>query len=219
MMAKKIGDVALISLSSSDSNIYIIGDTVFDSGTGFNFVRLKTYMGFLKKEFGDFKQVFNTHGHFDHIGGNGYFFNAKKGIHEADAPIIENADEDTAVAEYFDGKMTPKKVDIKLKDGEKISVGGKEFKVIHTPGHTSGSVCFYCEKEKLLISGDIIFADGIGRTDLPGSDPNAMKKSLEKLSKLNIEKILPGHGEVVMSGGSKLIAGFLKNNTVQEDEM
>ncbi|MFH1172365.1 MAG: MBL fold metallo-hydrolase [Nanoarchaeota archaeon] len=219
MAAKRIGDIAMISLSSSDSNIYIIGDTVFDSGTGFNFVRLKTFLGFMKKEYGDFKQVFNTHEHFDHIGGNGYFLNAKVGIHEAAAPVIENADEEMAVADYFDGKLIPKQVGVKLKDGDIIKAGEKEFKVIHTPGHTPGSVCFYCEKEKLLISGDTVFADGIGRTDVPGSDPEAMKKSLEKLSKLSIEKILPGHGPHVEKGGSKLIADFLKNQTIQEDEI
>jgi len=218
-MIKRIGDIVMISLSSSDSNIYLVGDTVFDAGTGFNFVRLKSILNIAKKTFEDVKYVFITHEHFDHFGGVGFFSEAKIGMHKIAAPVLEKGDEEVSVADYFDGKIKTKPVALKLNDGDKINAGDREFTVIHTPGHTAGSVCFYCEKDKLLISGDTVFADGIGRTDMPTGDPAAMTKSLEKLSKLSIEKILPGHGSYVDSGGSKLILKFLKDNVIQEDEI
>ena len=88
-MIKRIGDITLIKLSDMDSNIYLVGDTVIDSGTGFNFTRLRSMFSAMKKEMKDVKNVVNTHGHFDHVGGNGYFLNAKVSIHEADAHILE----------------------------------------------------------------------------------------------------------------------------------
>jgi glyoxylase-like metal-dependent hydrolase (beta-lactamase superfamily II) len=209
-MIKRIGDIVLIQLSDIDSNIYVIGDTVIDSGTGFNFTRLMMLLRTLKRSLGDFKQVINTHGHFDHIGGNGYFLNAKVLMHESDAPILEKGDMKMSMADFFEGKLAPKKVDQKLKDGDRLKVGNREFEVIHTPGHSPGSICLYSQKEKLLISGDTLFADGVGRTDTPGGDEEALGASLERLSKLSVEKILPGHGDPLLKGGSKAIKDILK---------
>ena len=196
MLFQKLGDIVLIQLSDMDSNIYLVGDTVIDSGTGFNFTRLRDVMRILKKEMEDIKQVVNTHGHFDHIGGNGYFTEARVLIHKSDAHIIENADIEQSAADFFDGKLHPRKVDRKLEDGDIIKIGGMEIEVIHTPGHTPGSVCLYDKKGKLLFSGDMVFADGVGRTDFINSEPEVLQKSLEKISGLDIKKILPGHGPV-----------------------
>jgi len=200
-MIKRLGDIILIQLSDIDSNIYIIDDTVIDSGTGFNFTRMYTLIKMLKKKLEDFKLVINTHGHFDHIGGNGYFTEAKIAIHEKDAPILEKADIIKSKADFFDGKLKPRKVDQKLKDGQKIKIGKREFEVIHAPGHTPGCICLYCKKDKLLISGDVIFADGVGNTDGPGGSDEEMDRSLESISKLNVEKIFQGHGDPVQKDG------------------
>jgi glyoxylase-like metal-dependent hydrolase (beta-lactamase superfamily II) len=209
-MFKRIGDIILIQLSDIDSNIYIMGDTVVDSGTGFNFTRLYTLLKMLKLKLDDFKTVINTHCHFDHVGGNGYFLNASVAMHEADAPVLEKGDAELSKAEFFDGKLKPKKVDQKLKDGQKLKIGKREFEVMHTPGHSPGSICLYCKKEKLLISGDTLFSDGVGRTDIPGGDPAALEKSLDRLGKLAVDKILPGHGDPVIKGGSKIIKEITK---------
>jgi len=209
-MLKKIGDIILIQLSDIDSNIYIFGDSVVDAGTGFNFTRLMTLLGTQKKSLEDFKQLVNTHAHFDHIGGNGYFVNAKVAIHEVDAPIVEKGDMELSQADFFDGKIHARPVDRKLKNGDKVKLGNLEFEVIHTPGHTPGSICLYNSAKKMLISGDTIFSDGVGRTDMPGGDPEALGESLERLGKLKVDKILPGHGEPVLSGGSKVIQDILK---------
>jgi glyoxylase-like metal-dependent hydrolase (beta-lactamase superfamily II) len=156
------------------------------------------------------KMVVNTHTHYDHVGGNGYFLNAKTAMHEADAPALEKADAEMCMVDYFDGKLKPRSVDTKLRGGEKLSIGGYNFEVLHTPGHTPGSICLYDAAKKLLISGDMVFADGIGRIDVPGSDPEAMEASLAALAKLKVDKLLPGHGEPVQSGGGAVIAKLAK---------
>ncbi len=193
-MIKKIGDITVIGLSGADSNIYVVGNTVIDAGTGFNFTRLMSMFSAMKKELGSIEWVINTHGHFDHIGGNGYFINAKVAIHELDAPILEKGDAELSFCDFFDGNMHPKQVDRKLKEGDEIN----GLRVIHTPGHSPGSICLYDEKNRILFSGDTIFAEGIGRTDLPGGSEEDLKSSIEKLKGLKIDKLLPGHGEQVL---------------------
>jgi glyoxylase-like metal-dependent hydrolase (beta-lactamase superfamily II) len=202
MMIKKVDDIGVIQLSDIDSNIYFIGDAVIDTGTGFNFVRLFDFMKRLKIDPDKVKWVINTHYHFDHIGGNGYFPNAKIAIHEADAAALEKGDAQKTNAAFFNGKIHPMKVEKKLKEGDVI-VG---LKVIHTPGHTPGSICLYDEKRKILFSGDTIFSDGVGRTDMPGGNEDHLGKSLEKLSKIDVKKMLPGHGELVLENAKKIIA-------------
>lgn len=209
-MIKRIGDIVLIQVSGTDSNIYIIGDAAVDSGTGLNFTRMYQLLKIASIDPNAIKTVVNTHAHYDHIGGNGYFLNAKIAMHEADAPALENADAEMCMVEFFDGKLKPRKVDTKLKAGDKLIIGNYNFDVIHTPGHTPGSICLYDAANKLLISGDTIFSDGIGRVDLPGGDPEAMQESLNSLAKLKVDKILPGHGEPVSAGGSALIANLAK---------
>jgi len=193
-MIKKIGNVGVIQLSDTDSNIYIVGNIVIDSGTGFNFTRLMSIFSAIRKDMNSIEWVINTHGHFDHIGGNGYFLKAKVAIHELDAPILENGDAELSFADFFDGDMKARKVDRKLREGEEIS----GLRVIHTPGHTPGSICLYDEKEKLLFSGDTVFANGFGRTDLPGGSEEDLRKSLQRLKGLKIEKLFPGHGAPVI---------------------
>lgn len=209
----KINDrITLIHLSDLDSNIYLVGkDTVIDSGTGSNFVRLYDIFKKLKIDFESIKNIVNTHMHWDHIGGNGFFSNAKIHIHEKDAPVLEKGDVVMCNSAYFSGKMHPMKVGVKLREGDEIF----GFKVIHTPGHSPGSVCLFDPKGKILISGDTVFSDGVGRIDLPGGSESDMEKSLEKISLLKAEKILPGHGEPVLKGADKIIKNIL--SSVDED--
>jgi glyoxylase-like metal-dependent hydrolase (beta-lactamase superfamily II) len=205
-MLKKLGDITLIQLSSSDSNIYVIGDTVIDAGTGFNFTRLRDALRVLKKDLGDIKEVVNTHGHFDHCGGNGYFLNAKTAIHEADAPIVENGDAEASVADFFEGSPKPHEIQRKLNEGDVINAGSHELEVIHTPGHTPGSICLYDRKTGTLFSGDTVFSEGVGRTDLPGGDPVAFAASIQKLRELKVKRILPGHGDPVIANADKVLS-------------
>jgi len=196
MGIQKVGEITVIRLSDADCNIFLIGDTIIDAGTGFNYTRLRDVMKMLKTPTDKIQWIINTHCHFDHTGGNGYFINAKIAAHQIDAEVIESGDKELSVAEFFDGNPHPKEVHKKLKEGDKIKAGSLELEVIHTPGHTQGSICLYDKKNKFLFSGDTVFENAIGRVDFPNSNPAAMQESLQKLSKLDIKKVFPGHGNM-----------------------
>jgi hydroxyacylglutathione hydrolase len=198
-LLRNIGDIKMIHLSGLDSNIYMVGDTVIDTGTGFNFVRLYDLFKQLKLSLNDVKLVINTHCHFDHTGGDGYFPKAKIAIHEIDAKPLEAGDEKFINAAFFDGKAKPRKVDTKLKDGDIIA----GLKVIHTPGHTPGSICLYDPKKKILFSGDTIFSDGIGRTDRPGGNEEQLEESINTVMDIDFDMLLPGHGEPILKNAKK----------------
>ncbi|MDD5348232.1 MAG: MBL fold metallo-hydrolase [Candidatus Omnitrophica bacterium] len=140
--------------------------------------------------------VVDTHGHFDHTSDNMAFkrkFGAKIGISRLGEKFIT----DPASQGFqlpFD--MEPSKPDFYLDAKTPFSCAGFNFKVIPTPGHTAGSVCLYEKEEGALFSGDTLFADCPGRTDLEGSDPISMEQSLKRLSLLPPETIVyPGHGK------------------------
>jgi hydroxyacylglutathione hydrolase len=93
-----------------------------------------------------------------------------------------------------------------LQEGDLV-VNGLELKVFHTPGHSPGSLSVYSPKQKVLFTGDLIFKNGIGRTDLPGGNSTLLKKSVERLRELEIEILLPGHGEII-SGAKDIRTNF-----------
>ena len=86
--------------------------------------------------------------------------------------------------------------DFFLKEGD-ISINNVDLKIIHTPGHSPGSISLYLPDQKLLFTGDLVFKGGIGRTDLPGGNGSLLKESLKRLSGLEIEWLLPGHGDII----------------------
>jgi len=88
-----------------------------------------------------------------------------------------------------------------------LKAGDREFELIHSPGHSPDSVCYYCAGDKILICGDVIFAENTGRADLPGSNPDELKQSIEGLSRLEVEYLLPGHMNVVI-GAEKVTNNF-----------
>ena len=184
-----------------DSNCYLINDNILvDTGAGDN----KDYLYSKLRENGvepeDIELVINTHCHFDHIGGNHLFPNAKIAVHELDAIPIRNEDTlGTAGTAFGFDNINNSRVDIELKEGDKIG----DFEVIHTPGHTPGGICLWDGKN--LISGDTIFAGGgVGRTDI-GGNYNDLKNSVEKLMKLDVSNIYPGHGPIVENNGKQHI--------------
>lgn len=150
--------------------------------------------------------VINTHGHFDHVGGNGQAlagFEARLLIHQADAPMLARSAE-VARKYGLPGENSPE-ADAFLVDGMEIFFGACRMKVFHTPGHTQGGCCLYCEQERIVITGDTLFADSIGRTDLPGGSHEQLLASIRtRLFVLPDDvAVYPGHGPQTTIGHEK----------------
>ncbi len=140
--------------------------------------------------------VLLTHGHFDHISGLESVlasYSVPLYIHANDAEMLSDPEKNASMLFEMRPTVCTAKPKI-VTDGEKINIGNMEFKTVHTPGHTSGSVCYFCEDA--VFSGDTIFADGYGRTDLYGASEEELRDSVVKLSGMLVGKtIYPGHGK------------------------
>lgn len=153
------------------------------------------------------KYILLTHCHADHIGGvqtikNKY--NSKVLISRIDSDGIN--DPIRNLAPFVGTKLDDIEVDSRVDDEDLIHVGNLEFKIITTPGHTSGGICVYCKSENLIFSGDTLFAGAIGRTDLPTSSYNDIINSIKnKLFILPDETMVyPGHGRPTTIGEEKI---------------
>ncbi|MCR5767311.1 MAG: MBL fold metallo-hydrolase [Lachnospiraceae bacterium] len=146
-----------------------------------------------------------THGHFDHIGG-------VSGLLErfGDAKLYACRSEDALLHDPMLNcsamVRNPHTVnaDVLIDDGEIVNVAGVKFRVIATPGHTAGSICFYSEEEKIMFSGDTLFCGSMGRTDLPTGDSGTLAASLRRLKEFPEETVVyPGHGPQTTIGDEK----------------
>jgi glyoxylase-like metal-dependent hydrolase (beta-lactamase superfamily II) len=145
------------------------------------------------------KLIVSSHGHWDHIGDN-----AAVAEHTGADVAAHPLDHDRLLhprpaAAPFD--IPPSVPAVELAEGGEVRFGAVRLRVMHTPGHTEGSVCLYEPDEGLLFSGDTLFAGGWGRVDLPGGDPDAMAESLSRF--LDLEdgvQVFPGHGGATTIG-------------------
>jgi glyoxylase-like metal-dependent hydrolase (beta-lactamase superfamily II) len=154
-----------------------------------------------------------THAHIDHIGG------AQKLKLATGAPVYMNL-QDTELQAMLDvqatwlGMRTPEAVaiDAPLKDGDKLLIGATEVHVLHTPGHTPGSICLWMPAERKLVAGDTLFRDSIGRTDLPGGDGRQILRSIhhQLLPLPGDTEVFPGHGEPTTIAREKRSNYFLQ---------
>lgn len=157
--------------------------------------RVVTFHGFR------LKYIMNTHGHLDHIGGIAELVN-KSGapflLHQDDLYLLDNLEQEPLQA-YLQVPVPPAPQQL-LQDGDRLTVGSLEFQVLHTPGHTPGSVCFLIGS--VLFSGDTLFANSVGRTDLPSGNHDQLLKSIrEKLLPLDDSvRVYPGHGNATTIG-------------------
>ncbi len=146
--------------------------------------------------------IVTTHGHIDHIESLAELkrrTGARVAMHELDAPML--ADMMLSGAAMFGFPQRSVTPDLLLREGERVEVkdAGIALTVLHTPGHTPGSICLL--GDGVLFSGDCLFASGIGRTDLPGGDDLAMMRSLQRLASLDAKLVVyPGHGPVTTIG-------------------
>ena len=176
-------------------NCYIIADedsskaAVIDPGADFEDINLV-----LEENGFDLEYIILTHAHGDHIGALNDLklkYNPKIVIHYVEKEILENPD--LNFSKQLGMKEIFSSADVLMHDKDELYLGDIKIKVIHTPGHTKGSMCLIVNE--VLFSGDTLFAGSMGRTDLYSGDSSKMKDSLNKLKRLKFNyTILPGHG-------------------------
>lgn len=143
------------------------------------------------------KSIVITHAHIDHIAGAQrlkQLTGAPIFYNENDLPLVKMMDVQASWLQMPTPEVAPP--DATLKDGQTVSVEGIQGTVLHTPGHTQGSICLYLPEHSTLIAGDTLFAGSVGRTDLPGGDTGQLIRSIhDRLLTLPDEvKVIPGHG-------------------------
>ena len=203
--------VVVLASAGYASNSYLIVDdvsktfAVVDPSVDTSFA--KTYIddGF------SLKYVLLTHGHFDHI-----FYvdewrslGGKVCIHKGDADFLNDPSK-SLYLQFFARDIRHGDADVILSDGDWLCLGDNMIKVLSTPGHTKGSVCYLFDN--VMLSGDTLFAGTIGRTDLYGSSDSDMKNSIEKLSAIDTDYVVyPGHGDKTTLFYEKQHSRYLHN--------
>jgi glyoxylase-like metal-dependent hydrolase (beta-lactamase superfamily II) len=183
--------------NSNNCNTYLIkGDKkiLIDPGHFHLFGHVRDNLSAISLYPEDIDLVIITHGHPDHFEGVKIFLetSAVVAIHKTELDFLDNSNPHFKRAlgiEDFEPQIF-------LTEGD-LRIGEINFQVIHTPGHSPGSICLYWQDRKVLFSGDVVFNQGIGRTDLAGGNGEELKNSIKNLSLLEVEYLLPGHGQIV----------------------
>ena len=164
----------------------------------------------LEKQGANLKYILLTHGHFDHIAGirpDRFKSHPKVVMHKADLGWLNNANQYMSM--FGMPEITIPKVDIFVEDNDTVKLGSLEIKVLHTPGHTQGGVCYLVDGN--LFSGDTIFREAVGRCDLEGGNFNQIVESIEdKIFTLPPETVIyPGHGRITSVEWEKVHNRFM----------
>ena len=205
----KIGRIMLGICQTNCYFVYREGSSqalVFDPADKGDYI----YNGLKEKGF-TVAAILLTHGHFDHIWGVEALkelSGAKVYAYEEEREVCENASVNVSKGA---GRPCIVQADTYLKDGEERTIEGISFKLLATPGHTKGSCCYYFEDDKILISGDTLFQESVGRTDLPTGSMSTLVRSVkEKLMPLPEDvMVYPGHGEATTIGYEKQYNPFI----------
>jgi hydroxyacylglutathione hydrolase len=159
------------------------------------------------------RQIVVTHAHIDHVGGAVQLKKATGApilLNENDLPLLEMMDIQAGWLGVAPPAVAPP--DASAEDGMTVGIANHAAQVLHTPGHTQGSICLHFAPEKLLIAGDTLFAGSIGRTDLPGGDSRRILRSIhDRLLPLPDEtRVIPGHGQETTIGRERESNPFLQ---------
>ena len=197
------------SMSVNNCNTYLIDRSrriLIDPGHSAYFDHVESGLRELGLTVADIDVVLCTHAHPDHIEAVQLFKEAGAlfGLHAADWELVRQMAPHLQAAGGFSlDALTP---DLLLQEGE-LNIGDTQLMVYHTPGHSPGSVCFYWPLGKVLVTGDLVFKAGVGRTDLPGGDGRQLKHSIQRVAGLEVDHLLPGHGDTI-SGAQEVQRNF-----------
>jgi hydroxyacylglutathione hydrolase len=181
------------SFTENNCNSFLIDGPfkiLIDPGHQHLFAELRNSLHAIHVGIEDIDLIIATHMHPDHIEAVQSFssLSTMVAIHEGEYRYFSQK-----TASFHDFTIEP---DFFLTEGT-LKAGDVELEVIHSPGHSPGSICLYWPSHNALFAGDVIFEQGVGRTDLPGGNGEQLKKSISSLSSLNLELLLPGHGEII----------------------
>lgn len=210
--------IETISVNPFEMNCYVYFDENSKEGViidpaAYSDSEKETIINFITGENIQIKYILNTHGHIDHILGNHWAkdtFNVPLLIHKDDYPLIEHAlEQGEMFGVIFPEPPMPDKF---INENETIDFSETGLKIIHTPGHSPGGVCFVDEKEKVMFVGDSVFKNSIGRTDLWEGDTELLMDSINNkiLKYADDFKIYPGHYDATTIGEEKRNNPFLK---------
>jgi glyoxylase-like metal-dependent hydrolase (beta-lactamase superfamily II) len=198
-------------------NTYILFDDttreaiVFDPGF-YTVNERKMFVKFIDDNNLIIKRLINTHCHLDHVFGNPFIietYNVPLECHRAELPVLARVEQSGMM---FGTPVPPQQApSVFIEDNAVITLGSIELKAILAPGHSPGSLCFYHEKDKFLIGGDVLFFGSIGRTDLPGGSHAQLIQSIEtRLMTLPDDvKVYSGHGQPTTIGRERRYNPFL----------
>jgi len=197
IVAPPLGANVYLILDEKRAVIDVGGDPVFLIG------KLKDY---IKPR--DLDYIILTHSHFDHASATADVkkaCSAKVLIHREEYEFVKKQ----GFSSLLGFKFPPFEADYLLNGGEIIDLGEIELKVIHTPGHSPGSICLYDKRKKMLFSGDTVFPNGsFGRVDFPGGSPFELINSLKKLSELDVYELFPGHETPVKNANEHIRTSY-----------
>ena len=181
------------------NSILITGEvkTLIDPGHNAPFPQLAAQLKQDGADLSELDLIINTHSHPDHFEASQDLarqYGMRVALHPQGEEYLQKMGPMFSRAMAQDAPTIH--IDLHLVEGE-LELGSRKILVYHTPGHSPGSICLYLPAEKVLISGDLFFASGVGRYDFPGGSGAELKKSIERMSELEIEAVLPGHGPML----------------------
>ncbi len=197
-----------------DSNIFLVQDedrfVLFDAGIHHFFTDTCQAISELGLNLKQLDRLILTHTHLDHSGSTPEFLRDAKDcevwVSEEEGTLLEQGDDTIVLGSMLGQRLPPISIAKKLQEGDVITVGNYSFKVLHTPGHSAGSLCFFEPQQQLLISGDVVFRHGsFGRVDFPTGNGAVLKESIARLAELPVEMLLPGHMGIATKGGKREI--------------
>ncbi len=210
-MFESIADLVYIRISNSfDSNIGFLDcgehKVLIDTGTGMFTSKLEEDLLGVGVSLDAITDIVLTHSHIDHVGGVIPLLEEgtpKIHAHKAEADMINSGDMSLTLSETFGAEIPPFKIEGVVEDGDIIDFGEIKLKVLHTPGHSAGSMCLYLEEQSIIFTGDTLFSGGsFGRVDFPTGNPKELVESLKRLSEINFNIALPGHMSPIRSGAT-----------------